>query len=191
VAEETSFRDLIRRVRAGDGAAAAELVRRYEPTLRRLVRARLTDPRLRRLLDSMDVCQSVLASFFVRAASGQYRLDQPRQLLNLLAAMARNKLAKQAARQGAARRDYRRQQCATDEALFDPGPGPGAVAADRDLLEEVRRRLSADEQQLAERRAQGRTWAEIAAEVGGQEDLLRLKFTRALDRVAQELDLDS
>ena len=33
----------------------------------------------------MDICQSVMASFFVRAALGQYQLNTPEQLLNLLA----------------------------------------------------------------------------------------------------------
>src|SRR5438309_2196398 len=91
-----SFDDLIRRVRAGDQAAAAELVRRYEPAICRAVRFRLADSRLVRLLDSMDICQSVLASFFVIAAAGQYDITQPEQLLKLLVAMARNKLALEA-----------------------------------------------------------------------------------------------
>ena len=43
-----SFHDLVRRVRSGDDAAAAELVRHYGPALRRAVRARLTDRNLRR-----------------------------------------------------------------------------------------------------------------------------------------------
>ena len=64
MADETPFPDLITRVRGGDSAAAAELVRRYEPAIRRVVRLRLTDQRLRRAFDSMDVCQSVLGSFF-------------------------------------------------------------------------------------------------------------------------------
>ena len=53
---ENPFRELIRRVRAGEQDAAAELVRQYEPTTRRMVRVRLTDTRLRAMLDSMDVC---------------------------------------------------------------------------------------------------------------------------------------
>ena len=55
------FADLLARVRAGD-PAATELVRRYEPA----VRANLVDPNLRRHFDSLDICQSVLGSFFVR-----------------------------------------------------------------------------------------------------------------------------
>ena len=89
------FQVLLRRVRAGDGQAAAELVRRYEPAIRRAARVRLVDTRLNRLLDSMDICQSVLASFFVRTALGQYELETPEQLLKLLATMTRNKLANQ------------------------------------------------------------------------------------------------
>src|SRR5262245_32578317 len=96
MADELPFRELITRVRAGDDRAAADLVARYEPAIRRAVRFRLTDPALRRTCDSMDVCQSVLMSFFVRAASGQYELDTPEQLLRLLTAMARNKLLNQA-----------------------------------------------------------------------------------------------
>jgi RNA polymerase sigma-70 factor (ECF subfamily) len=75
MAEESAFGDLIRRVRAGDADASSELVRRFEPAIRIAVRARLTDPSLRRLSDSMDICQSVLASFFLRAAAGQFELD--------------------------------------------------------------------------------------------------------------------
>ncbi len=81
MSDDSSFQDLIRRVRSGDDDAAAELVRRYEPAIRRVVRLRLTDARLRRVFDSMDVCQSVLGSFFVRAAMGQYDLDNSDQLL--------------------------------------------------------------------------------------------------------------
>src|SRR5262245_55372827 len=95
-----AFSDFIRRVRAGDEQAAADLVRRFEPLIRREVRLRLEDRRLGRLFDSMDVCQSVLASFFVRTAAGQYDLDQPGQLVKLLVQMARNKLASAARRQG-------------------------------------------------------------------------------------------
>src|SRR4051794_7874124 len=94
--EPTPYDELIRRVRARDEDAAAELIRRYEPAIRRAVRVRLADARLGSLLDSMDICQSVLKSFFVRAATGQYELETPEQLLKLLATMARNKLTNRA-----------------------------------------------------------------------------------------------
>jgi RNA polymerase sigma-70 factor (ECF subfamily) len=92
MSDEPAFQELTERVRAGDAAAAEDLVRRYEPVLRRMVRVRLVNARLRRLFDSSDLCQSVLASFFVRAALGQYELHKPADLLKLLATMARNKV---------------------------------------------------------------------------------------------------
>src|SRR5437764_1190854 len=88
---DPAFSALMRRVRAGDGEAAAELVHRFEPNVRRVTRLRLTDPRLRRLLDSVDVCQSVLANFFVGVATGQFDLQSPEERTEARATMARNK----------------------------------------------------------------------------------------------------
>jgi RNA polymerase sigma factor (sigma-70 family) len=192
MSEAPAFEELIRRVRAWDQEAAAELVRRYEPAIRRAVRFRLADARLGNVLDSMDVCQSVLRSFFVRAASGQYSLETPDQVLKLLTAMARNKLASQARRQHSQRRDNRRASPIGDEGsrLVAPGDSPSAAMLVRDLQQEVRRRLAPDEWQLLELRNQGYDWSAIAAQVGGVAESLRKKLARAIDRVAHELGLD-
>jgi RNA polymerase sigma factor (sigma-70 family) len=190
--ENELFADLIRRVRAGEGNAATELVKRYEPAIRRIVRVHLRDPRLRRVLDSTDVCQSVLASFFVRANLGQYDLDTPDQLLRLLATIARNKVTNQAHKHKAARRDYRREQAigASEILVADPYPDPSRQVAARELLEKVRERLSDDERLLAEARARGDSWAEIAEAHGASAESLRKRLSRALDRVLGELGLD-
>jgi RNA polymerase sigma-70 factor (ECF subfamily) len=192
MSESEQFADFMRRIRAGDEEAAAELVRRYEPLIRRSIRLRLTDPSLTRLLDSMDICQSVLGSFFVRAAAGEYELSEPGQLPGLLLQIARNKLAFQARRHQALRRDARRVS-GDDVNDLDPAAGgasPSRVIAGRELLAEVRRRLSEDERRLADLRAQGLGWAEIAAAVGGTADGRRMQLGRALGRVTQELGLD-
>jgi RNA polymerase sigma-70 factor (ECF subfamily) len=192
MSEATPFEELIRRVRAWDQEAAAELVRRYEPAIRRAVRFRLADARLGNLLDSMDICQSVLRSFFVRAASSQYDLGTPEQVLKLLTAMARNKLASQARKQHSLRRDNRRASAIGDEGsrLVSSGDSPSAAIVVRDLQQEVRRRLDPDEWQVLELRNQGHDWAEIAAQVGGLAETLRKKLARAIDRVVDELGLD-
>ena len=85
-------------MRQGDADAAQELWQRFEPVLKREIRLRLRDTRLRQRFDESDVCQSVMASFFVRTAMGQYELDTPEQMLRLLVRMARNKVAGQARR---------------------------------------------------------------------------------------------
>jgi RNA polymerase sigma-70 factor (ECF subfamily) len=87
--------------------AARELVERYEPVIRGQVRVRLRDPRLASPFDCADVCQLAMASFFVRAAAGQFDLEQPDELPRLLVVMARRKLARQVRRHRAARREPR------------------------------------------------------------------------------------
>ncbi|OJW17812.1 MAG: hypothetical protein BGO49_30385 [Planctomycetales bacterium 71-10] len=198
--EADGFRALIGRVRNGDEGAAAELVRRYEPAVRRAARVRLVDTRLNRMLDSMDVCQSVMASFFVRAAMGQYELDAPDQLLKLLATMTRNKLANAVKAQGAKRRDFRRTRAGGGEGdeseggafaeVAGPLPTPSREVAAREMLDEARRRLSPDERRILDGREAGRDWAEIAADLGGSPEALRKRLARAVDRVADELGLE-
>lgn len=188
----TTFAELIQRVRAGDQDAAAEVVRRYEPAIRRVVRYRMGDPQVGAVMDSADICQSVLASFFLRAASGSFDLDQPEQLQRLLLAMARNKLAFQVRKQRTQRRDH---GGATADALEDnlvPGreATPSRQIAARELLGETQRRLSPEEWHLVQLRQQGLGWDQVAAQVQGSPEALRKKLTRALDRVAQELGLD-
>ena len=193
MAEELPFLELVRRVRAGDEAASAELVRRYEPAIRVAVRARLTDPGLRRLFDSLDVCQSVLANFFVRATAGEFELRRPEQLIQLLATMARNRVTDHALKQQAARRDYRRNVRAADDegAFVDRGPSPSDEVSIKELLQEFQSRLSPEEKYLADQRAKGTPWAEIAAAVGGAPDALRVQLERAVNRVTRELKLES
>jgi RNA polymerase sigma-70 factor (ECF subfamily) len=192
MSEKDSFADFLSRIRAGDEDAAAELVRRYGALIRREVRMRLGDPRLFRVVGSDDVCQSVFRSFFVRAAAGQYDLEQPGQLLALLVRMAHNKVGQEVRRQRAGRRDARRTAgTPVDEVDVAGGePSPSRIVAARELLHEVRQRLTEEERRLADLRAQGRTWSEIAAEVGGTDDARRMQLARALDRVMRELGLD-
>ena len=106
--DQKSFDAFIQKVRAGDEQAAEELVRLYEPEIRREVRLRLRDGRLRRDFDSEDICQSVLASFFLRATLGQYELEEPKQLIKLLVTMTRNKLIGKVRKLQSQIRDHRR-----------------------------------------------------------------------------------
>ncbi len=198
--DHESFQSLIARVRSGDEQAAATLVRRYEPAIRRAARVRLVDTRLNRLLESMDICQSVMASFFVRAALGQYELETPDQLLKLLAMMTRNKLAGQVKGHGAAKRDFRRVMTAQGEREGETGTGPDRIAghdptpsrdlAARELLDEAMRRLSPEEKRILECREDGGQWARIASELGSSPEAIRKRLARAVDRVASELGLD-
>ncbi len=184
---DEAFRALVGRVRAGEPEAAEELLRLYEPEVRRFIRLRLTDARLRRSFDSMDIFQSVFVNFFVRVAAGQYDLEEPGQVIRLLVTMARHKIVDHARKpshrltaEGGAR---------LLEGLAEGGKSPSEIVSEQELLEKVRRQLTDEERDLAEQRASGCSWQEIAAGAGSTPDALRKKLERALDRVCQKLEV--
>jgi RNA polymerase sigma-70 factor (ECF subfamily) len=164
----SEFQALMAQARAGDQQVAAELVRRYEPLIRRELR--LEDQRLARVFDSMDVCQSVLASFFVRAAAAQYDLADPAQLVRLLVTLARNKLASRVRQQSRQRRDQRREagSAAGLENAVENSPTPSRV-----LL-----------------RGQGLARDEVAQQMGGTAQARRMQLARAAERGARDTGLE-
>jgi RNA polymerase sigma-70 factor (ECF subfamily) len=189
---ENSFDELVRQVRAGDSAAAEEIVRRYEMAIRVAVRTRLSDPALRRQFDSMDICQSVLASFFLRAAAGQYDLNDPAQLVALLTKMAQNKLAMHARSEYRQRRDVRRATQLDEHLAEAPhrSPQPVEQVADRELLHQAFQMMDPQVRQMADSRAAGAEWTDIATKLGGTAEARRKQFRRAMDHIAQTLQID-
>jgi RNA polymerase sigma factor (sigma-70 family) len=192
MSDPSDFDEFIRRIRAGDDQAAAELVGQYEPLIRREVRLHLEERHLRQIFDSMDISQSVLLSFFLRTAAGQYDLERPEQLLHLLVKMTRNKLASAARREHRQRRDQRRQ--ARDPAALgqavDPEPTPAEQVARQELLQQIRQGLDDEERSISDLRSQGQSWEEVAATLGGTAQGRRMQLTRAVERTAHALGLE-
>ncbi len=188
-----SLQELVAQLRAGCEDAAAELVQRYGPEIHRYIHYRLTDPRLRALVDSLDVCQSVLGSFFVRLSTGELRLDDSRQLMGLLVVMARHKLCDLARKQGALRRqgfrDAVRDQ-ATLNSIPQAGNDPAEMVAGQEILNAVCGKLAVDEQTMFGMRLAGCDWGEIAAQCQTTAEAARKRMTRAVDRAARELGLE-
>jgi RNA polymerase sigma-70 factor (ECF subfamily) len=186
--DDQAFRDLVRRVRAGDQEAAAEFVRLYEPEIRRSIRIQLRRSSLRRVFDSVDICQSVLARFFVRAAAGQLELEQRAKVRHLLLVMAQNRLKDHARKEKV---EVRGVSGGADVLAGAVGPAddPGEAVAADELLRLLHQRLTDDERRLADRRARGLPWQEIAAELGANPEALRKQLERATERVVRELGL--
>ncbi len=184
------FQDLLERVRGGDAVAAAALVNRFEPMIRRIIRVRLAHDGIRRHFDTMDVSQSVLATFFVRAGLGQYEIDSPESLMKLLTQIARNKLTDKVRRARSSRRDYRRENPLDGAVPIDPADSltPDRIVEARDLLSEVRKQLSHEAQRVAEWRAEGLEWAEIGERLGVGAEAIRKRFSRELDEVVERLE---
>jgi DNA-directed RNA polymerase specialized sigma24 family protein len=152
----------------------------------------MEDQRLRRTLDSMDICQSVLASFFVRTAIGEYDLQEPQQLIRLLVTMTRHKVASAARQQYRRKRDSRRLQSGDSQALAGIAKEeltPSGIVVGRELLQRARSLFRGEESQIAELRGQGQSWDEIAEQLGGTAQARRVQFARAVARVSEELGL--
>ncbi|MBI2826214.1 MAG: RNA polymerase subunit sigma-24 [Planctomycetia bacterium] len=190
---ETSFDELLTRVRRGDADAAYQIVARYESGIRVAVRTRLSDPALRRQFDSIDVCQSVFASFFLRAAAGQYDLHDPAQLVALLAKMARKKLAMQSRQARRKRRDASKvRSLAAWAAHLEAKDGdPARAAIGRDLLRRAYELMDPEVREMAQLRADGADWSRIAVVLGGTPEGRRKQFRRGLDQTAELLGLNA
>jgi hypothetical protein len=189
--DQVGFDAFIARIRAGDEQAAAELVRIYEPLIRREVRLHIRDRRLNRLFESRDVSQSVLGSFFVRTALGEYDLETPGHLVKLLVVMTRNKVATAAQRQHRQRRDNRRNAGAEGlELVVDPGLSPSEEIGGQELLQRFRASFTDEERAIADLRKDGLAWGEITTRLGGTAQARRMQLARAVERVARQIGLD-
>ena len=188
-------------IRDGDRQAADQFVQRYEPELRRYVRYRLTDPKMRRFLDSLDVTQSVFARFFVCLSEGRIDVEHPRQLFKLLFTMAGNRMRDHVRWNQRAKRQHGLATGPQEDFLDQvagTAPDPGQQVAENELLSLFHERLSEDERQLLAGRLDGQSWQELAEGPSGtgepadgirSPEALRKKLTRAIDRVAAELGL--
>lgn len=121
----------LERIRAGDEAAARELLTRYEAEVRLVVRRQL--PRLlRSRFDSIDFLQSVWGSFFHRVRTGPSDFEDSRHLVAFLARAAKNKVIDEYRRAAS-----RKQDMSREEPLWAEGGRPKELAAHVDSPSEV------------------------------------------------------
>lgn len=183
--DQNNFDALVARVRQGEPGAAAELVRLYEPEIRREVRLRLTSAQLRRTLDSVDICQSVFGRFFVKAALGELDFDRPGQLLRLLCQMARNRVIDHHRRETVRTPDGRRvplEMAASAET-------PSEILQHEELLARVSELMTESEREVSAMRRNGDSWAVIAERVGGTAESVRKSLSRSIERITDELGI--
>jgi hypothetical protein len=192
---DSEFCRLIERLRGGDNSAVGLFIDRFGEAMQREVRFMLLDSRLRRVVSDSDVCQSVLLQFFVGLWAGKYDFQQPSDLTGLLKEMVRARVADMARRWTAQRRDVRRNVAMVDAAPGIPGSWgntPSMIVAHAELIEEVRRRLSSQENKIRELRQQNVGWPEIAVRLGGGRgpEAIRKQYERAIARISKDLALE-
>lgn len=183
-----SFAALISQLRAGNEEAAAQVFHRFAERLIGLARARLQDG-LQGKLDPEDVLQSVFRSFFRRQQAGQFDLDNWDSLWSVLTVMTLRKCGHLKEYFRAARRDVRREEQGTAEALqaLDAlcarEPTPEEAAGLTDLLERLLRDFDERDRRILTLHLQGYNHAEIGQEVGWAERTVQRTILRARKRL--------
>ncbi len=180
------------RVRAGDQQAAEELYQKYERLVRREIRMHLLDPRLKRMFDTVDFVQSIMASFFFRAGNGEYDLTAPADLIRLLVTIARNKIASSSRKILSQKRDANRSfiESFALENYAGKEDTPSLAASIRERIDKASEFLTEEERTLQSLRRNGATWEEIASQLGGTAQSRRVQLARALDRLSEKLGLE-
>lgn len=185
---QDSFAEFLARVRAGDAKAEQELWELYYPAIRREVQARLYHKGVRRVVGSSDICQIAFHSFYLRVRQGRFELKNVRDLLKLLCKMAQNKLYQEVARALAVTNNPGPFVSIDQVTSVAKGPTPSERFALRDQAAHFLGQLPELEQRLANLYFSGYTWEEIASQLGGKPDALRIRLMRALKRIRPRTD---
>lgn len=187
------FFDQLRSIRAGEPRAVELFVATYEPFIRRTIRHRLGRAALRSVADSIDVCQSVFGSFLIRMAAGEYELKSERDLQRLLVAITQNKFMALQRREMAEKRDRRITVSlnSVDDIEDYRQTNDEQSARQVELLSAFEQSLSIEERQLFMMRRQGLEWSVIAEDLKENAVVLRKRLSRAVQRVARELGIES
>ena len=192
--DQPTFAELLRRVRAGDRAAAGELWQQFEPEIRRTLRVRLWQSGLRGREETEDRLQSVALLFFDRLDRGKLdqwldELESPEALRNLLQQMAQGKYVDWIRRRSARRRGERKQQ-SLEAAGFEPAADETRASQalqNQELVEQGLALLDENERQIAELLRTGHNWERIAAQLGTTREAVRKQFYRAAERLKERL----
>jgi hypothetical protein len=178
---EPEFQKFVEILQSGDAEAVDRLLSDFDPFLRRAIRRRLFDGRARRIADTGDILQSLLKDFLAREQTEEAAMSA-RKLRAYLAAAAQYKISKKIRKE--------RRRTADLEAVSEPAspePMPCKEVEDRDFLETMRSRLDDNNRRLFDLSRQGRTWRQIADEIGGHPDSLRIQLRRSVASILSEI----
>jgi RNA polymerase sigma factor (sigma-70 family) len=181
--EESDVGGFLARIQAGDEEAARELLERYEPEVRLVVRRQL--PRLlRSRFDSLDFLQSVWGSFFRKVRTGPAEFEDARHLVAFLARAAKNKVIDEYRRAASRKQDMHRE-----EPIWGDSETPRELPANLDTASEVaeareafgrlRDLLPEERHSILELKAEGLSSKDIGTKLGISE--------RTVQRILEEL----
>ena len=185
------FSAIVARAVCGDVAAGQILLKEFSGVIARELRTQRRFQSLHTRLDSSDIAQSVWRSFFSAVVGGNAVFQESAEVAAYLAKLTRNKIESQLRRHRAIKRDIRRTMNANELEFEEVGiKSPDQDATTLEFLQAVINRLTPDERRIAQRRAEGATWEELAAELGSTADAIRKRHVRAAERITKELGGD-
>ncbi len=181
------FAELLHRAAQGESTAQELICQKYERQVRIVARV-LLGPQLRPHLDTTDVLQSVHRSLLVGLREQKFDISSPDKLVALACTMVRRKVARKW-------RSHRRQErwnnpSSRSESLFNTlnafpnqDQDPSKIAQYKDSVEDLYKNLSQMERTMLERRLDGFTTGEVAAELGIHPVAIRVRWSRLRQRL--------
>jgi DNA-directed RNA polymerase specialized sigma24 family protein len=133
-----------------------------------------------------------MGSFLLRLSAGEYELNSEDDLRTLLASIAKNKFMMLNRYETAAKRNHliteplSKHPKLAAKNRFDPAE----KLVFNELQNELTKRMSAGELELLRLRRDGESWATIAIKLSEEQQVLRKRLSRAINRVASELGLE-
>ncbi|MDR3619861.1 MAG: sigma-70 family RNA polymerase sigma factor [Paludisphaera borealis] len=181
--EENQLADFLKRIQEGDEGAARELLQRFEPEVRLVVRRQL--PRLlRSRFDSLDFLQSVWGSFFRRMRDAPTDFEDSRHLVAFLARAAKNKVIDEYRRAASLKNYIHREEPLWGDGrrpkeVADPIDSPSEVAQAHEVFDRLHALLPEERRTMLELKAEGLSSKDIGDRLGVSE--------RTVQRVLEEL----
>ncbi|MBL8815165.1 MAG: hypothetical protein JNL58_03965 [Planctomyces sp.] len=190
---DSTFEDIIARIRRGDESAEAELFARYDSAVRRAARMKFMHARMQRLMDSEDIRQSVMRSFFVRVRAGNLELRTPGELVSLLLGMTAAKVTDHVRSLSAVKRGGHVTTGDLNDEVAErhqiPERMPDDRVADLEIERLVQSSMTEEERRIVDLRRDGSEWPDIAALLGISADAARKRHERTVDRLTKEFGL--
>lgn len=190
-AEDAAVPELVKRWKDGDQDAAAELFRRYQQRLLRLVESHLNE-KFRSRLGADELLNSIFGSAFRVTRQGALEFRDETGFWKWLVTVALHKMFKRIAYESAAKRDPDRQvagEFQLDSYVAERSgqlPTLAEVVETADLLETINERLDERQREVLRRTLEGFSQKQISDDLGVNDRTIRRDMT-AIREVAQEV----
>ncbi len=187
--DQNEIEGLLRQAVAGCEDSAVRFVQLFETQIRMEIRTRLASAELARVIDSVDIAQSVFTDFLISARTGEIGQQEPRAAIAMLMRTSREKVAQKIRYHQAGKRDWRRNEGTVEQYVQLPSdaPGPREQATESDMLEFLRAKLGETDFRLLQLRIEGCSWGEVSVEVGMSPDACRMRIQRLRSELPREV----